>query len=142
MSSIDLDRLAEAARRAAQDEPVAAVYLHGSYARGQATPLSDLDIAVVLDEPMDPQEQFNLELRMASVIGNALNMDSTEVRVLNDAPLMFQGQALTDGKLLYCGNDEARVDFETRVLSEYLEFLPEHQKMCRAYIKQIAEEGL
>lgn len=142
MPSLDVEKLAEAVRRAAAGKPVAAVYLHGSHARGEATPLSDVDIAIVVNRPMDPHAQFDLGLEFAAAVNTALGTDATEALVINEAPLLFQGEVLTHGKLLYCADDDCRVTFETRVRSEYFDFLPAYEKMAAAFLEHVAKEGL
>ncbi|NBQ13817.1 MAG: nucleotidyltransferase domain-containing protein, partial [Proteobacteria bacterium] len=41
-------------RRALPDRRVLGVWLYGSHARGQATPRSDVDLAVLADRRLDP----------------------------------------------------------------------------------------
>lgn len=51
------DRLRRLALRFAADATVAAAYLYGSRARGDARPGSDVDIAVILSAKLSPAER-------------------------------------------------------------------------------------
>ena len=84
----------------AQTSPsVVAAYLFGSTARGETTPLSDVDIAVYLDEP-------NHERRTAAYLGllrhlsQALANGPVDLVLLNDAPPALAGRIIA-GNLLY-----------------------------------------
>ena len=48
--------------------PVDAAYVYGSIARGTATPLSDIDIALLLKNAMSPYDRLKLELTIQSDI--------------------------------------------------------------------------
>jgi uncharacterized protein YutE (UPF0331/DUF86 family)/predicted nucleotidyltransferase len=101
--------------------PVRLAYLFGSEAQRQTTPLSDLDVAVYLDEPDLAQRRghyFSLLLELAQVIGNG----DVDLVFLNDAPSLFAYQIII-GQLLYSTDEEQRVAFETGVLREYFDEL-------------------
>ena len=48
---------------------------------------------------------------------------STDVRVINNLPLVIAGKIVTDGILIYSRDEIARVDYETAIRSEYFDFL-------------------
>ena len=81
-----VDRLRDAAETVFGPHPVTLAYLHGSQASGQATPLSDVDVAIVTEGEMLPRDRLRLELSLetalAAVVGRAV-----DVRVINQAPL-------------------------------------------------------
>jgi predicted nucleotidyltransferase len=90
-------------------------YLHGSAAAGRMTPLSDVVIALVLDEealPGFPRLQF--ELMAADEIEQECGVNQADVRIINDAPLMLRGRAVTDGILLFVRDQSKRIAFKTR----------------------------
>ena len=51
--------------------PVDAAYVHGSVARGTATPLSDVDIALLVAEPLPSHDRLRLELATQADIETA-----------------------------------------------------------------------
>lgn len=123
--------------------PVKLAYLYGSAAAGNATPLSDIDIALVLaDGQLEPRELLMFELRVADEIWSACGMGEADVRVINAAPIMFRGEVLTHGILLYSADEEFRVRFETSTRSAYFDFLPVAAQIRQAYFDRLYERGL
>jgi predicted nucleotidyltransferase len=62
-------------------------YLFGSIVRGDTNELSDVDIAVMLDESLSKKDMFNKELDLISELTCVLKSDKIDLVVLNDAPL-------------------------------------------------------
>lgn len=123
--------------------PVKIAYLYGSTARGQATPLSDVDIAVVLDpERYKIEEKLKLELAIEDEIALQCDIPKAEVRIINDAPIIFKGEVITDGVRLYSCDEDFRVGFETRTRMEYFDYLPVANFLAQAHFKFIREQGL
>ncbi len=82
--------------------PVTLAYLYGSQAVGQATPLSDVDIALLLEEgSYDTANRLKLELQIEDEIVQNCNLSKADVRVINQAPLLVHGEVVTSGVLLY-----------------------------------------
>jgi predicted nucleotidyltransferase len=80
---------------------VLVAYLFGSVARGTSGPLSDVDVAVLLSDDVDPWAvQLELMAAVASVIGSS----DVDVLVLNRAPVSLAYRVLRDGPQ----QDEAR----------------------------------
>jgi uncharacterized protein len=123
--------------------PVTAAYLYGSLAEGRATKFSDLDLALLLhQEAVRPETGFlRLELEIAAEIAAACHVPDPDVRVINLAPLLFQGEVLTRGKLIYCSDHEARVDFETLTRSLYFDFRPTADMIRETYFENILQRG-
>ena len=63
---------------------------------------------------------------------------ASDVRILNSLPLAVAGQIITEGILIYCRDDEARIDYETIIRSAYFDFLPFIHTYQRTYLEQIA----
>jgi len=102
---------------------VVVVYLFGSSARRETKPLSDIDIALLLNDNFD--EQNNEQSIEARILIDAMKMMETEkidMINLNHAPLHIRYGVLKDRKILYCSDHTKRVDFETSVVMEYLDF--------------------
>lgn len=112
-------------------------YLYGSQATGATHPFSDADISVFLAQhPMD--RVIHLESDIALAFDLALKHQiQTDVRALNDSPLVLKGEILTEGILLYSCDEEARVAFETRVRMAYFEFRPIIKAYQDAYVSRV-----
>jgi predicted nucleotidyltransferase len=57
-------------------------YLFGSYAKGRITPLSDVDVGVLLDDKIDPKVYFDMQLDLSDQLSSYLNKE-VEVVILN-----------------------------------------------------------
>lgn len=124
--------------RVFSNHPVALAYLYGSVAAGRATPLSDVDIALVLIEGQyEPSKRLELELKIEDEIAQSCGIAEIDVRVINDAPLLIRGEVVTDGVLLFSRDEVFRVDFETSTRSEYFDFLPVAILHQKAYIERL-----
>ncbi len=58
-----------------KQEHVRLAYLFGSVARGEAGKLSDVDMAVLLDDSLNKKERFDLQLKLISDITAILKTD-------------------------------------------------------------------
>ena len=131
------DSLRACLSRVFLNHPVAIAYLYGSVAAGRATPLSDVDIAVVLvGGQFDPEGRLALELKIEDDIVLTCGLSKVDVRAINDAPLMTRGEVVTHGILLYSRDESFRVSFETSTRSEYFDFLPVAVLHQKAYIER------
>lgn len=123
--------------------PVNLAYLFGSAATGQNTPLSDVDIALVLTaEMITPGQQLSMELKLAEEISRHCAITDVDVRIINTAPLMLRGDVITQGILLYCTDEPFRIAFETSTRSEYFDFLPTAAQIQQGYLDRLLERGL
>ncbi|MCL7455450.1 MAG: nucleotidyltransferase domain-containing protein [Anaerolineae bacterium] len=125
-----------------EDEPVQLAYLYGSSVSGQTTPFSDVDIALVLGQPIDPLERLQLILRVQLALADRCGIDTADVRVVDDAPLVFRGRIVTDGLLLYARDDGERVRFETATRMRYFDYLPIHRRLQAQFFEALRERGL
>jgi hypothetical protein len=66
---------------------------------------------------------------------------ASDVRIMNSLPLAAAGKILTDGVLIYCRDDKARVDYETIVRCAYFDFLPFIHNYQRTYLEQIVVQS-
>ena len=123
-------------------EPVVVAYLFGSQARGDAGPLSDVDVAILLEGDLSPGEALSLRLRLMEAIGRALCVERVDVVVLNGAPHLLQHRVIRDGRVLFCRDELARVRYEFRVLRDYLDFRYFEDKYFQAVEGRILREGL
>jgi uncharacterized protein len=103
--------------------PVALAWLYGSQATGRATPLSDIDVALVTEGELPPRERLRLELTLETELAAACS-GQFDVRIINNAPLAVRGTVVQTGVPIYVRDDAFRVRFESRARKLYLDFLP------------------
>lgn len=140
-----IERLEQHLPKILEQRPVLAAYVHGSVVKGCFRPTSDIDVALVLnpDHPLTAYQRLQLELQIETEIEESCNIPRADVRSIDHAPLRVQGQILTQGKLLYSGDEEARVAHEVQIRKRYFDFEPVLKRMQKAYFARLttAEEG-
>lgn len=107
---------------AEKDHDVIALFLFGSAVSGNLKPLSDIDLAVLLNPEPDKMKLFEKELEMRSSIFEVLNTESFDLVNLNTAPVRFVHNILSGGKILFCRNKYALADFSEKNTLSYLDF--------------------
>ena len=125
-----------------KDRPIQLAYLYGSAARGERIPLSDVDIALLAIRVLSPQERLRLMLDVSLEVEERCDLREADVRVINDAPLLFQGRVVTEGILLYSRDEAERVRYETMTRMRYFDYLPIHQRLRDAFLANVREQGL
>src|SRR3970282_388461 len=104
-------------------EPAAiAVYLFGSTARGDAGPASDVDVAVLFDEP-PPATLMGPGLSLAGRLEQQLGRP-VDLIILNAASADLVHRVLRDGDLLVDRDPSRRIRFEVARRNEYFDLQP------------------
>ena len=108
-------------------------YVFGSSARGLSGPLSDVDIAVYVGGGVD---LFAFRPALIERLVRALGFENIDVVLLNKAPVGLRYSIISTG--IAIKEDKARrVEFETSVLKEYLDFAPFREIQSSAIGDQI-----
>ncbi|MBE0448783.1 MAG: nucleotidyltransferase domain-containing protein [Actinobacteria bacterium] len=120
--------------------PVISAYLFGSYARGNAHPGSDIDIAIYIE----PVSKLSLdeELTVGREVEAKSGLKPIDLRIMNDMPVTVQGEILTRGVLLYSADDKERVTYETKTLALYFDYLPHIERFRKEFLKSVEERGI
>jgi hypothetical protein len=123
-------------------EKVKLAYLFGSSAAGRAGKLSDVDIAVLLDERLTAKERLELELELISCLSSILKTDKIDLVVMNEAPLPLKYNIIKKGIILKSADETLRVKKEAEILSRYLDRKYFEERRAKEAIKRIARHGL
>jgi hypothetical protein len=86
-------------------QPVALAYLYGSSATGQTHRFSDADLALVVDQGLSSLERLKLILRLQVDLADDCDIRNADVRIINDAPLVFRGKVVCDGILVFARDE-------------------------------------
>ena len=105
---------------------VVAAYQFGSTVRGQEGPLSDLDIAILVDDKRTPSalDLLRIELMLAYELQKHLRVSEIDLITLNSQRLLLQYGILRTGRLIYEAGPKYRVRFTQKVIQAYLDFQP------------------
>ena len=97
------------------------VYLFGSQIGGEIGPLSDVDLGVLLarDAPVT-----RIRAQLAHLFSAALEGNSADLVILNQAPIELAYAVIAQGKIIYQRDRAERVEYEADVMSRYGDYLP------------------
>ena len=94
-------------------------YVFGSAARRELRPLSDVDVAVYLDDAADPVQA---RLDLIGVVTKHLGTDQVDLVVLNQAPTALLGRIVQSRRVIADKDPFLRHRFESLALRTFLDF--------------------
>ncbi len=105
-----------------RDGRVLFAYLFGSVAKGEAAFLSDIDVAVYLNE-VDPGTFFDIKLSLHADLCRNLKRNDVDLVVLNTAANhMLIEDIIRHGVVIYDHDKETREDYEVMALHQAIDF--------------------
>ncbi|MFW6101104.1 MAG: type VII toxin-antitoxin system MntA family adenylyltransferase antitoxin [Bacteroidota bacterium] len=132
-----LDKIPGLVERLKKEKDLEAFYIYGSGARNELKPLSDLDFAILLDMSSIQKELFRRELDYRVYITDYLHSEEFDLILLNRAPLRFAHSVLREGKLLYCKNTTAVINFSEYINKHYLDFKFQKSEFDRIFQEEL-----
>lgn len=105
----------------ATEPDVVAAYLFGSLPRGQAGPLSDVDVALLV---VDPGRAEDVQARTVDALCRRLETSRVDVVMLTDSPIPLRYRVVREGMLVACRDAAVLEQFITRTVLQYLDFKP------------------
>ena len=103
-------------------------YLFGGFARSKVFPLSDIDVAVYLEEG---SEFATCKLNILGKLMAALGTDEIDLVILNTAPLTLRIRVICNKKVLVDKNPPLRYSFESLVLREHFDFSKKEEELFK-----------
>jgi uncharacterized protein len=120
---------------------VVVAYLFGSVARAQTTPLSDVDIAVLLDPVAEPAAVLARQIALLTDL-TQLAEPEVQLTLLNDAPPLLAYEVIREGVLLHQRSEAERVAFQVKTMKEYFDVQPMLAFYNEVLRQRIQEDGL
>ncbi|MBM4377391.1 MAG: nucleotidyltransferase domain-containing protein [Deltaproteobacteria bacterium] len=130
-----VERATSLAARWSDLPELVAVVLCGSAARGEMTPWSDVDFAVLCEVPLSLDDR----LRIVADGTSALGRDVDVVDLLR-APLPLRGHVTRDARPLLVTDDDAWCDFVTRTTIAWLDDQPLYERAIAIELARFAGE--
>lgn len=109
-----------------------AVYLFGSFERGDARVDSDLDVAVLAGAALPAQRRFDIAQELA--VAFSQDVDLVDLRAANT---VMRATIVSSGRRVYCADPRACADFENMALSAYARLNEER----RGILNDVRERG-
>jgi uncharacterized protein len=105
----------------------------GSRARDAAGPLSDVDIAVLLDPRSAGEWRIDdyKALRLVELM-SILETAELDLVILNESPPLLAHRVIRDGIVVHCVDEAALTDFRFRALQTYLDTKPIREAQAAA----------
>ena len=100
---------------------VVLAYLFGSTAAGARTPLSDVDVAVMVRAGVDADVVCG---RLMDALVRSLKTERIDLVRLDRAPPPLGYRIVRDGRLLVCRDEKVRQRYVSRTVMRYLDFKP------------------
>lgn len=122
----------------AKHADIVAAYLFGSTVTGQATPLSDIDLAFLLT-PQKPRLPRSLAYQAACVTDmmDLLETNHVDVVLLPASSPLLHHRIISRGRVLFCRNDRQRQAFEFKALQTYLDLKPLYAQQTRMFLERV-----
>ena len=125
--------LEEVLARVRLDEDVLAVFLFGSVARKEQTPLSDMDICLVLmpqSTPFEPLEPYRKRL-------GYLKYTPFDIQIFQQLPLYVRRRVLKEGQVLFVRNETLLYELAFRTAQAFEDF----KGIYAFYLEEVAIAG-
>ncbi|MBI4377917.1 MAG: nucleotidyltransferase domain-containing protein [Nitrospinae bacterium] len=103
---------------------ISIVYLFGSKAIGLTTPLSDIDIGVVVKDSLALEDTRALYTVLYEIFQGLYLAKKVDIVFLQISPLPFQYSAIKEAKVLFEEDSRITADYESYVINMNLDFKP------------------
>ena len=125
MDPVSPPALAPLLSRAARDPDVLAVFLFGSLARGEAGPISDVDVCLVLAPGSDPDRAFERKLTYSGAF-------DVDLALFHELPLHVRSRVLREGRVLFVRDEDALYELAVRTARAFDDFRHIHRQYLDA----------
>jgi len=117
-------------------------YLFGSYARGDMNSLSDLDVGVLYAPEIDSHRKYEHSLKLSGELASACKINKIDIIDMEKSSVLLNYNIIKNGKILKSLDENKRIEFETRIISRYLDEKFHIERHNTLALKSIALRGL
>ena len=110
-----------------------AIYVYGSFARGDEWPTSDLDLGVLLPPGKRIDDLLALMAKVSSQVGR--DVDLVNLREVGD---ILRREVLADGRLLFAARPDQVLAWEASAMSRYAR----HNESIRGILEDFRKTGV
>ncbi|MEQ9319692.1 MAG: nucleotidyltransferase domain-containing protein [Polyangiaceae bacterium] len=114
---------------------VAAAWVFGSVARGDARPDSDLDVAVLLSDPAATAVTHRRELFELAALLESTSQRHVDLVILTLHDPIIAHRVLSEGVLVHDADPRRRVDFTADAIARYLDWAPKYEAAAARSLK-------
>lgn len=116
-------------------------YLFGSVAHKKAGKLSDVDIAVYLNDSLDKKDRIHLKLKLISKLEEILKTENVDLVIMNDVPVSINFEVIKANHPLFIRDINHKVDVEQYIMSRYLDRQYYDQRWAKEQIKRLKDDN-
>lgn len=102
-----------------RQKDICVAYLFGSYAYGQASAFSDVDLAIILDCGGD--ELYTAYRKLLLDLQRVLGTERIDLLLLNNVSPSWQFEIIRYGKLIYARTERELNNFEMKAIRRFLD---------------------
>jgi predicted nucleotidyltransferase len=141
VTTADLDELIRKVREILKGVPeLAAAWVYGSVAAGLATPISDVDVAVLPEATVEPSRRGELLRLLIVQLERRCPGRPFQVRFFDELPAALRGRIVTSGVRVADRNPALRVEAEVKARMEYHDFLPFERQGTREGLRGLRQK--
>jgi uncharacterized protein len=120
---------------------VVLAYLYGSQATGQASGLSDVDMAVLFPRGVESSVRFARVLDLMRELSGMFERDDVNVLDLDEGTPLLNNNVRLYGRVIFCADENARAAFMLRALQQYEDTEPMRREQ-NFYLNEKIKRGL
>ena len=110
----------------AKREEILFSFLFGSTAKNKTTGISDIDIAVMLDESKIDKlkNSYGYKAELLAKLISLLSFNDIDLIILNEASLLLKHRIVQSGRKIYTKDEKVITDFCVKVMEQFLDLKP------------------
>ncbi len=99
-------------------------YIFGSLAKKTANKLSDIDIAIFIDEKKINENDFRYgyQAELLTDLMKLLRTKKVDLVILNSAPPLLRHRVIYYGELIYSAGEKERIRFQVDTINRYMDY--------------------